>query len=231
MKNVRKDVILLYCKKENGYCEECYLSYYGEKCENKSEIEHCISFNKENGECLKCEETYYLTDKKCEACSINCNNSLCEDYTGRCLSCASFDIYGEKCEKKCSKFCNSFEGNFICDRNNGECFNGCINTGNFLNKQCTECTPGYYPNEGGCYNTCSIHCQDEACSQEDGSCINCETGFWDEKCNTQCNSTTCKKACDKSTGFCFECNDGWYKDPQKDCQKCPVLCTKLPYPA
>ena len=214
------------CKKENGYCEECYLSYYGEKCENKSEIEHCISFNKENGECLKCEETYYLTDKKCEACSINCNNSLCEDYTGRCLSCASFDIYGEKCEKKCSKFCNSFEGNFICDRNNGECFNGCINTGNFLNKQCTECTPGYYPNEGGCYNTCSIHCQDEACSQEDGSCINCETGFWDEKCNTRCNSTTCKKACDKSTGFCFECNDGWYKDPQKDCQKCPVLCTK-----
>ena len=215
------------CRKEDGYCNECFFPYYGDKCESKSEINNCVSINKTNGECLKCADTFYLVNNTCQECSMNCKNSLCEDQTGKCISCASFNAYGDICEKNCSKFCVSKVGENICFRENGTCFYGCIAEGNFSDNMCINCTPGYYPRDKGCTTQCSSHCQ-EICQEIDGSCPNCLEGYWDRGCNSQCNSSACKNSCNKITGFCDECNDGWYKDGSSEigCKLCPLSCLK-----
>ena len=214
------------CERQEGYCEECYFPYYGEKCENKSEIDHCININKTSGECLKCEEKYYLINNTCEPCSSNCNNSLCEDHTGKCYSCASLNTYGEKCEKNCSKFCISFEEVTICSRENGTCYYGCNETGNFSNPQCSECTDGFYPREEGCTIPCSSNCQD-ICDKSSGDCKICYEGYYGEKCAEKCNEI-CKNSCQKEGGKCNECREGTYRDETSitGCTECPLNCTK-----
>ena len=224
------DTIKENCEKEDGKCKNCRDLYYGEKCEYKSEIPHCINVNRTNGACLECEQKFYLYNNTCEACSIDCNNSLCEDITGKCYSCASLDSYGEKCEKKCSKFCkNEIKENIVCKRDDGTCNEGCVDIGNFSDPQCTDCIDGYYPRDEGCTTPCSTHCLDK-CDTDDGSCTECFVPYYGEKCDEIC-SFLCKSACDKIYGNCLECIDGYYKD-EKDpegkygCVECPKQCIK-----
>lgn len=49
------------CDPKTGYCEKCKDIYYGDHCEYKTNVEHCIKVNKTNGKCLECNNTYYLT--------------------------------------------------------------------------------------------------------------------------------------------------------------------------
>ena len=222
------------CAKEDGKCKDCKVLYYGEKCEYKSEIPHCLNVNRTNGDCLECEKTFYLYNNTCQACSTNCNNSLCENITGKCVECASLDLYGDKCEKKCSQFCKNItkdkEDKAICKRDNGFCEEGCIETGNFTNDQCIECADYYYPRDKGCTTQCSSHCQDEPCDKNNGHCNECDVSYWGEKCDEHC-SLFCKSACEKINGKCLDCIDGYYKDEnapseQFGCAKCPTNCTK-----
>ena len=216
------------CAKEDGKCKNCFVLYYGEKCEYRSEIEHCVNVNRTNGDCLECDKTFYLFNNTCQACSTNCNNSLCEDITGKCYSCASLDLYGDKCEKKCSKFCkNRTDGKPICDEK-GFC-EECVGPGNFSDNRCIDCKEGFYPKDKGCTTQCSPHCL-FVCDQEDGHCTECEVSYWREKCDEDC-SPFCKSACEKLSGKCLDCIDGYYKDEkapieQYGCVKCPTNCTK-----
>ena len=223
------DTSIKNCDKKDGYCEQCIFPYYGYQCENKSEIEHCIKINKTSGECLQCESKFYLTDNTCQECSKNCKDSLCFDYTGDCIECASENTYGDKCEKNCSQFCNVIIGGNICQRKNGECNNGCINTGNFSDKQCTECTDGYYPRSEGCNTKCSINCLDPFCDKENGYCKECALGFWNNRCDKECDAL-CRFSCSHDVGICDECVDGWYKDSSATtapgCIECPKNCSK-----
>ena len=217
------------CRQKDGYCEECYFSYYGDKCENKAEIEHYISFNKSNGLCLKCEEKYYLTrDNICESCSTNCKDSLCEDYSGKCYSCASFHTYGERCEQDCSKFCVREDGEQTCEREEGECIYGCVSTGNFSNPQCSQCTKGYFPQEEGCTTQCSENCLPrESCNPINGECPQCINGYWSSNCTKKCDYR-CESSCQQDSGICRNCIDGYYVDKSSEigCKECPKNCTK-----
>ena len=217
------------CRKEDGYCEKCYFPYYGEKCEYKADVEHCVNINKTDGQCVKCEETFYLTENKtCEICSINCKDFLCEDFSGKCFECDSLDRYGDTCDKICSKFCNKTEGQVTCDRENGECNNGCIND-NFYDVQCTNCKGGFFPQEEGCNRNCSEHCLNKvSCDQTDGSCQNCIEGYWSFNCTKTCNEDICDTSCEQKTGKCENCVDGYYYDKSSDigCSLCPTNCNK-----
>ena len=214
------------CRKDDGYCEECFIPFYGEKCEKESNITHCININKTSGECLKCELTFYLTENKtCESCSSNCKDSLCNDITGKCFECESNNKYGDTCEKECSKFCNPSPSGSICSREEGECLYNCT-PGNFSDEQCTKCTPGFYPENGGCNKTCSIHCKD-ICSAIDGNCTGCIGRFWKAKCDEECNDL-CEDGCGQYDGKCYNCRDGYYKDESMEtgCSACPEDCQK-----
>ena len=217
------DLSVANCRKDDGYCEKCLHPFFGEKCENKSDIANCTSIDKKTGDCLKCQETYYLIDNKCEPCSTNCTNSSCKDDTGECYECASINNYGEKCEKTCSPFCN---GSYIpiCNRINGSCH---CSSDHFSDDQCTECKDGYYNSSEGCIRECSYNCKEgEICNKDNGHCNNCKYGFWDDKCDSICDKS-CKTTCIKLTGFCEECLDGYYKIPiYPGCDSCPDDCKK-----
>ena len=209
---------------KDGYCEKCLHPFFGEKCENKSDIANCTLSNKTTGECLKCQETYYMIDNTCEPCSTNFTNSSCKDGTGECYECASINSYGVKCEKTCSPFCN---GSYIpiCDRYNGSCI---CSSGHFSDPQCTECEKGYYNKTGGCNKKCSENCKKDDCDQNDGSCDSCKYGFWDKRCESKCDET-CKTSCVQIKGYCEDCIDGYYLNTSSyypGCDPCPEDCKK-----
>ena len=215
------------CRMDDGYCNECILPYYGDKCEKKSEIANCTLVDKTSGECIHCNDTYYLKDKKCEPCSNNCTNSLCKDDTGECYECASLNNYGVQCEKTCSPFCgNVSEGERICNRTDGSCEGKCIEDGHFSDEQCVDCEDRYYSRSSGCKNQCSSNCIEDVCSKDDGHCERCKTGFWDKKCESGCDEL-CRDSCVQIGGRCDECIDRYYKDEESaypGCSKCPENC-------
>ena len=223
------NITLSNCEKEDGKCEECLPLYYGEKCENKSNITNCTSVDRKTGLCNNCEETFYLKDNKCEPCSSNCTNSLCKDDKGECYECKDFYSWGVQCEKICSKFCGEVQKDqYICNRTDGSCFEGCLNSGHFSDEQCTKCEDKYYPTSEGCIYQCSSNCKDEYCNKEDGHCNECNEGYYDDKCESKCNEL-CKSTCDKKNGRCDECIDGYYIDKyemKSGCSRCPKECLK-----
>ena len=214
------------CRQEDGYCEICKFPYYGEKCENKASIPGCITYNKTTGECLKCEDTFYLSNNVCEKCSSNCTDSLCEDNTGKCISCSNYFAFGDFCDEMCSEFCNTNETEIICMRDTGACIYGCNITGNFSDAQCTQCKAGFYPQSKGCTTRCSSNCLNiETCNQANGFCINCIDGYKGDKCDEKCD-ILCADYCDQKSGICNSCIDGYYKDiTDQMCKECPINCT------
>ena len=214
------------CDPISGICYKCKDIYYGPKCENKTEIEHCIRVNKEDGKCLECESTYYLIENTCRECSLHCIDQLCEDKTGKCYNCSNLYEYGDFCNLNCSKFCNENGGNYICDRETAICNNDCIPTGNFTDKKCNKCEQGFYPIDEGCTLQCSENCDDIAsCKEEDGSCGSCKLGFWGDKCTEECSNLCNKNGCNKETGKCVNCIDGYFLDENNNCTECPKNCT------
>jgi hypothetical protein len=212
------------CDPKTGECEKCEPLYYGKQCENEAKIAHCKEVNK-TGECIKCEDTYYLLKGECIKCSSNCTDSLCEDITGQCFSCLNINSYGKYCEQICSKFCQKNETNYICNRDSGSCYYGCVSTGNFSDEKCENCEQGFYPIEDGCNLECSDNCEDKlGCRQEDGSCTACKIGFWGEQCTKDCDVTCEKRECQREDGTCSKCIDGYYKSKNNKCEKCPPNC-------
>ena len=217
------------CEKEDGKCEECLPLYYGEKCEKKSNVTNCTSVDRETGLCINCEETFYLKNNICEPCSSNCSKSLCKNDTGECFECENLDSWGVQCENTCSKFCEKVpEDQYICIKEDGVCREGCIASGHFSDKKCTECEDRFYPRAKGCTESCSSNCKDDICDKEDGSCESCNDGFFGERCETKCNEK-CKTSCKKENGKCNDCIDGYYRDEESTesgCSQCPKDCFK-----
>ena len=211
------------CNPKTGECEKCEPLYFGAKCESKTAVDHCIEVNK-TGTCIKCENTYYLSKGLCLQCSSNCNDNLCEDNTGKCYSCSNINTYGTYCEQYCSKFCQQNGTGYICDRESGSCFFGCVSTGHFVDDKCKNCEQGFYPIDYGCNLECSDNCENKLlCKENDGSCETCKVGYWGIQCTENCDETCKKRECQKEDGVCNDCIDGYYKKNDK-CEKCPPNC-------
>ena len=214
------------CDPKTGECDECEDLYYGPRCEQKTEVENCIKVNR-NGTCIKCEQKFYLNGGFCKKCSENCKNEECEDGTGKCYSCEDINTYGTYCEQYCSQFCKkNSTTDYICERDNGFCKNGCVETGNFSDFKCIRCQSGFYPRDQGCNLECSDNCEEKtSCDDEYGYCSSCKIGFWGKNCSYDCNYLCKKRECNQDNGKCVECIDGYYKDKENECKSCPSNCS------
>ena len=147
--------------------------------------------------CTKpCSEGFYGVNSE-ETCSDNCQNRLCDRFTGTCLRCND-GYYGEHCDIECHRFC------MTCDLKSGEC---------------DVCLPGFYGDN--CSNICPTQCNHRGCNFSNGMCSSCVSGWYGSACELNC--TNCA-SCDQNTGICHtECQQAWYG---AKCDKsCPDECT------
>ena len=93
------------CDKNTGVCDSCKQGYYSDYCEQ--ECSGCLEGCSQNGgKCLnqKCKDSFFNPELCNKKCGSNCENNLCDIYSGDCLSCRD-KRYGPNCEFTCSKEC------------------------------------------------------------------------------------------------------------------------------
>lgn len=211
------------CKK-SGECDFCKDSFYGSSCE-KNCSENCIKCEKEKGNCTLCKETYYIKKKECEKCSSKCKNNICDNKNGTCIEC-KYNLYGNYCEFNCPLHCqkNETEEENICNKINGNCNKGCEDYFEGLN--CSFCIDGYYKYNETCIN-CPENCDKEVqlpCNKETGNCNKCKNGYYNDKCDLECDNKCKDKICIKDNGKCVDCIENYYKDINGNCTECPTNC-------
>ncbi|XP_060071054.1 multiple epidermal growth factor-like domains protein 6 [Ylistrum balloti] len=214
------------CNNTNGICiGGCKTGYYGHQCDNI--CGHCanIPCNETNGYCLQgCEPGWYGTWCM-STCPIHCRS--CLDFKNNTCGACESGWYGPRCELKCSEFCqrNSFNSFLYCDKDTGECSDGCPPSyrGAFCNITCHDncfadlcdhtgncsygCKRNYYgPN---CNKRCSENC--EVCHQGDGKCsVPCRQGYYGEYCNNACSKSCLYQSCDEHGTCVSGCENGYY---------------------
>ncbi|XP_052806688.1 uncharacterized protein LOC128235848 isoform X2 [Mya arenaria] len=187
------------CNSSSGICKDCSSGYFGKYCE-KNCSNNCLNgiCNRSNGICTDCKAGYF--GKFCEkTCSKECLNGTCIRENGICEYCTR--TYLESCSIECGQGCKEKDGFPQCDRQSGNCLNGCVLNyyGNYCNESCNNCKR----------NSSVVLCDNN------GVCLyGCKNEYWDERCSSKC-SANCKgdeqgNQCNSSTGECMNgCKPGW----------------------
>ncbi|KAK7502628.1 hypothetical protein BaRGS_00006203 [Batillaria attramentaria] len=134
------------------------------------------------------------------SCPPACVSGVCDDETGNCvvdwgsgeagapgipqetpqepvtIGCPK-GLYGSDCSQECPLTCK----NSVCERDTGDCTQGCVAGYNGTNCS-TECPDGFHgPN---CQVSCSSNCKNGTCNPKSGICLHgCEDGFWGSDCS------------------------------------------------
>ena len=210
----------------------------------------CEDFITNSCDCLQCKDKYYLKEKNCYECELECktcfNNSnnctSCYDnsflYNGQCFECTNnckeedsdsckclscYDKYffeNYQCIK-CDKICKTCNNSYTCN----SCFNGYVLENNYCiacNKNCKECFASS-PNDDE--QNC-LSCQNITKVLYKNNCIDeCPDEFYEDE-NKECKA--CSNLCktyDKICNNCTSCFDGYYlKENSFECLKCNEHC-------
>ncbi|OWF39121.1 multiple epidermal growth factor-like domains protein 6 [Mizuhopecten yessoensis] len=220
------------CNISDGSCiGGCKNGYYGNQCDTM--CGHCanIPCNETNGYCLQgCQKGWYGTWCM-SSCPIHCRS--CVDFKNNTCGACEPGWYGPRCELKCSEFCkrNSYSNFLYCDKDTGECSDGCPPSyrGAFCNITCHDncyndicdltgncsygCKRNYYGTD--CNKRCSQNC--DMCHQGDGKCsVPCRQGYYGEYCTNKCSDSCLFQTCDEQGTCVSGCEAGFYGS---SCQK------------
>lgn len=73
-----------------------------------------------------------------------------------------------------------------------------------------------------CDVPCPLNCKNSNCYRNNGHCISCVTGFFDDNCTSVCSTYCSGRLCDKLSGGCTQgCMQGWYGDT------CNRICSSI----
>ena len=146
----------------SSQCTECIPGRHGTFCQFYCPL-GCIDIlcEKVSGKCTKgCRHGYYSSEDDCIKCPEHC--AKCIDSV-HCTGCAS-GYYGSICQQTCESRCL----NQVCDKDFGNCTEGC--------------EEGYYQSENNCFS-CPDWC--ERCL-DPNTCTKCKTGRWGPQCQHDC---------------------------------------------
>ena len=216
---------------QEGKCNKCKTSFYGETCDKNCSI-NCKDYKCEmyTGEC-ECIN-HFSKESNCQECTnyydINTNCTECINYFDKDSSCQicieNYDIktncsrcinhYDE--EKNCKECKKNYDIKQYCktcipNYDSASDCTTCINQFD-IKYDCKICLVGYYGNE--CDQECNEGCDvsKSNCHQEDGKCDYCKSGYYDESCSKKCNPHCLGEEypCDPKTGDCENCEDLYY---------------------
>ncbi|ELP86334.1 protein serine/threonine kinase, putative, partial [Entamoeba invadens IP1] len=197
------------CSRTSNMCVGCETGYYPYlgKCETCS-TKFCLNCDKQRGVCSECYKGYYLSNGECISCSTKIDNCFQCSNNETCLECQPTNYYLK--DNKCLQ-CSNKNNCFLCDAKSDNCL---------------ICDYGSFPTALGC--TLCTEKQCEKCSQFNGNCTSCLSGYYltstnsCEKCADNC--ITCEglsqcKQCVNSTfylsdGICEKCTN------KAECIKC-----------
>jgi hypothetical protein len=92
--------------------------------------------------------------------------------------------YGNMCDKQCPARC---KGN-VCEKDSGDCTDGCTKD-MIIGDKCDDCLTGWYGQY--CNMSCSVGCKNQRCKKSYGECsYGCLDNFVGGQCN-QCMSGKC----------------------------------------
>ena len=237
------------CDKMNGMCDSCREGYYGGKCNIGCPVNCkyniCAQFT---GECNDCKAGF--NGINCEYCD-GCLSGICDQYSRLCKQGCTVGLHGDYCNETCPDNCqdgcdqvnadcnfckDGFLGNQCtsecpenckdgqCNKQSGECTNGCKEIGLYgskCNKRCENCLNSGCSQEGTCKQGCIVNyygancqlscegCLNGTCSQEDGICthgcssakcgMDCDKPCQELSGTSTCNQTTCMAECQLGT--------------------------------
>jgi hypothetical protein len=202
----------LGCSDETGYCNECYLGWYGSKCledcnlcsDGLCDLRKCSNgcidgyvqddVNPSNIYCRPCIKPDCMTCSNTTYCTQCNDNYYVRQYKtpyGRgeaeCLPCSS--------SRPCGN-CDSILNCINCDRVNGRL-------------ECSACETGYYVEKTQCVKPTQCPSSCNNCDTNFICNYDCKEGFAGFQCNYKCLSNC--KTCTYQIS-CDSCKDGFYTD-------------------
>ncbi|KAL4216294.1 Protein tyrosine phosphatase [Mactra antiquata] len=221
------------CANENFaglQCDHCKTGKYGNNCdENCSENCKNNVCDRDDGTCTDGCKVNFVGDRcnecvngmfgdSCDkTCSIGCKSSVCTRNSAICSQGCKDSYSGDKC-------CVSTAGCDKCGTTTtcSKCKPG--NYGNACGKTCpVNCTGACNKDTGNCESCkegkfhgvqcgtqCSANCRNGKCVQENGQCIACKVGYYDETCNKTCPDNCLNNVCGQHDGICNNCIVGFH---------------------
>ncbi|XP_076447761.1 uncharacterized protein LOC143284711 [Babylonia areolata] len=194
---------------------KCGSGKYGEDCKESCgrgcqgrycnrETGHCTCWSEKwaSPKCEECSEGHYKDRGECTPCSEGCKTT-CDSVTGHCQCRPGWTSTSHWEPKKCDTKCGSRKYGEDCKES---CGNGCKWDGRqFCDSKTGDCT-----------------CQSEKWAAP--KCEECQEGWYDQYCRTQCGKGCEGGRCDKANGkctcrsvgwkepWCDGCEDGYYGD-------------------
>lgn len=228
------------CEREQGNCNRCPKSTWGNYCENKCSNK-CI-----NSECswidgictFGCLKGFYGSDcsSVCSlSCQSGCDQQTAECFPPYCVNCISGMSGCDNVTQKCKSGCiTGFRGE-TCDKTCAEetAVSKCINCRHISTPivtltVCEECQSGYfYDMFSKKCKVCSTGCSSNVtslstCFPKTGICrFGCLSNWIGSKCD--CTVANCDTCVYEQPQECARCQNGWFVDSGQ-CVECSTNC-------
>ncbi|KAJ8316204.1 hypothetical protein KUTeg_006218 [Tegillarca granosa] len=173
----------------------CQVGRYGPLCQYVCNG-NCLhqECNQTTGKCNRCHERFGFDCS--HPCSDKCHERQCVQDSGKCNSCKT-GYYGFNCTKQCSGCLNG-----SCYQDTGVC------------QHQSRCRQGFYGTRGSevmCNHICNRNCK--TCDKSNGTCKECDDGFYGQSCENSCPSHCINNLCIKENGSCKNgCQKTFYGD-------------------